>query len=319
MAKTMYMGQSDFLLDPDRAYFPHFTVIMRDRVKKKKATNVVVSGEAGVSKSMTCIQFALNVSPKKRKGGESRFGIDNIVFTFKEFMEQVAKSGMGVPIVFDEPSYAMGKREWYKQINQALVKTIESFRFKVRPLFIPIINISLLDKSVRSQLVQYHVVMRDRGKGSVYEISPSQFQDKTYWNYLCEIDYPLLNGNECPKGTCLGCKSLGDCPILRAQYERKKASIQETRYAQAIEEEVMRESRSMTIDELKEEAVLYIGEFLKTKKNADGNEYATIDAELMRIVLRAQCGIVIGKNKAQHLKKLIAYEYPQYAKKRGHG
>ena len=310
MAKTMYMGQSDFLLDPDRAYFPHFTVIMRDRVKKKKATNVVVSGEAGVSKSMTCIQFALNVSPKKRKGGESRFGIDNIVFTFKEFMEQVAKSGMGVPIVFDEPSYAMGKREWYKQINQALVKTIESFRFKVRPLFIPIINISLLDKSVRSQLVQYHVVMRDRGKGSVYEISPSQFQDKTYWNYLCEIDYPLFNGNECPKDTCLGCKSLGDCPILRAQYERKKASIQETRYAQAIEDETMRESRSMTIDEVKEEALVYINEFFNTDKN-------DIDAELMRIVLRTQCGIVIGKNKANHLKKLIAYEYPQYAKERG--
>jgi len=310
MANTWYIGQSDFLLDVDRAYFPHFTILMRSRVKAKKATNVVVSGEAGVGKSMICIQMALNISPKKK--GVPRFGIDNVVFTFKEFMEQVMKSGMGVPIVFDEPSYAMGKREWYKQVNQALVKTIESFRFKVRPLFIPIINISLLDKSVRSQLVQFHVVMHDRGRGSVYEISPSQFQDKTYWNYICELDYPMLNVAECPKTTCLGCKTLGNCPLLRAQYERKKAATQETRYAKAIEEESMRESRSMTIDEVKEEAMGYINEFFNVEKNM-------LDAELMRIVLRARCGIIIGKNKANHLKKLIVYEYPQYAKKRGQG
>ena len=311
MAKTWYIGQSDFVLDVDRAYFPHFTILMRNRVKAKKATNVVVSGEAGVGKSMICIQMALNISPKK-KGGIPRFGIDNIVFTFKEFMEQVAKSGMGVPIVFDEPSYAMGKREWYKQVNQALVKTIESFRFKVRPLFIPIINISLLDKSVRSQLVQFHVVMHDRGRGSVYEISPSQFQDKTYWNYICELNYPLLNTAECPKTTCLGCKTLSKCPLLRAQYERKKASIQETRYTQAIEDETMRESRSMTIDEIKGEAMQYIDKFFNEDKH-------DIDAELMRIVLKDKCGIIIGKNKALHLKKLIGYEHTQYAKNRGHG
>lgn len=311
MANTWRIGESDFVKDIDRAYYPYFTLLMRSRVKSKKANNVVVSGEAGVGKSMICIQMALNISPKK-KDGTPKFGIDNIVFTFKEFMKQVAKSGMGVPIVFDEPSYAMGKREWYKQINQALVKTIESFRFKVRPLFIPIINISLLDKSVRTQLVQFHVVMRDRGIGSVYEINPSQFQDKTYWNYLCDLNYPMLDADKCPRDSCLGCNDLETCPLLRGQYERKKASIQETRYAQAIEEESMRESRAMTIDEVKDEALLYIDKFFNEDKH-------DIDAELMRIVLKDKCGIIIGKNKALHLKKLIGYEHPQYAKNRGQG
>ena len=311
MAKTWHIGESDFITDIAHAYYPHFTILMRRRVKAKKATNVVVSGEAGVGKSMICLQMAQNISPKKRDG-TPRFGVDQIVFTFQEFMKQVAKSGMGVPIVFDEPSYAMGKREWYKQINQALVKTIESFRFKVRPLFIPIINISLLDKSVRSQLVQFHVVMHDRGRGSVYEINPSQFQDKTYWNYLCSLEYPLLDSDKCPRDTCLGCRTLETCSLIRAQYERKKAATQETRYAQAIEEEAMRESRAMTIDEVKDEALVLIDKFYNVDKQM-------IDSELMRIVLRAECGIVIGKNKALHLKKLIAYENPQYAKPRGHG
>jgi len=308
MAKTWHIGVSDFVKDVENAYYPYFTLLMRSRVRAKKATNVVVSGEAGVGKSTICMQMALNISPKK-KDGTPRFGIDQIVFTFKEFMEQVAKSGMGVPIVFDEPSYAMGKREWYKQINQALVKTIESFRFKVRPLFIPIINISLLDKSVRSQLVQFHVVMHDRGKGSVYQINPSQFQDKTYWNYLCEVNYPMIDSDKCPKDTCLGCRTLETCPLMRAQYERKKASIQESRYIQSIDEQIRIESRSMTIDEIKDSAMTLIDKFY----NPDKNE---IDTELMRIVLDKEADIRIGRNRGYALKKLIEYHHPEYAKPR---
>ena len=33
---------------------------------------------------------------------------------------------MGKCIVFDEPSYALGKRDWYKEIQKVLVHTIES-------------------------------------------------------------------------------------------------------------------------------------------------------------------------------------------------
>jgi hypothetical protein len=144
---------------------------------------------------------------------------------------------MGVPIVFDKPSYAMSKRDWYKELNKALVQTIESFRFKVHPLFIPIINKSLLDKTVRSYLLQFQIYVHDRGKATVYRLNPSQFDDKTYQYFFCNLEYPLFDRHLCNRETCLDCSKVEEeCQIFRARYERKKASIQDDRYAQQYEE-----------------------------------------------------------------------------------
>ncbi|MBA7715221.1 hypothetical protein ES703_124262 [subsurface metagenome] len=308
-SKLWHIGQSKFITDPDHAYYPYFTLLLRSRVKAKKATNIAVTGEAGIGKSQICLQIAQNISPKHRKTRLPKFGVDQIVFTFKEFMEQVLKADIGVPIVFDEPSYAMGKREWYKQINQALVKTIESFRFKVRPLFIPIINISLLDKSVRSQLVQFHVVMNDRGKASVYQISPSQFTDKTYWNYLADLEYPLLDSDKCPKETCLGCRTMDTCPFLRGQYEKKKASIQELRYSQTVVEEAKLESRNLTIEELQALAMKHFDDFYdKTEKS--------MDVMKMRIILRREEKVHVSRVRAYEVRKLLQMDHPDWFDKK---
>ena len=95
-----------------------------------------MTGEAGVGKSYLAFVLALLLDKK--------FGVDQIVYTYSDYMRLLRGLPMGRVIVFDEPSYAMGKRDWYKQINKVLVQTIESQRFKVHPLIIPIINKSLL-------------------------------------------------------------------------------------------------------------------------------------------------------------------------------
>lgn len=81
--------------------YPIFTLSIRKRINAKKAVNIAITGEAGVSKSYCGIQLAMLLDKK--------FSIDKqVVFDLKEFMTAVIKLRSGKPIVFDEPSYAIG-------------------------------------------------------------------------------------------------------------------------------------------------------------------------------------------------------------------
>ena len=168
--KPMKMGKHEFLINPKLGYYPYYSVMLRQRVKQKKIVNNVVTGEGGVGKTYFGNDICRVLSPY--------FDVDDIVFRYLEFMRCVITSPRGTPIEFDEPSYAMSKKDWYKEITKALVKTIESFRFKGKPLFIPIINKSLLEKDIRNYLLQFHVVVHDRGIATAYRLYTSQFREK---------------------------------------------------------------------------------------------------------------------------------------------
>jgi len=73
-----------------------------ERIHQKMSCNIVVTGEAGVWKSYCAIHIARIIEGKK-PNGEDRFGLDQVVFTYKDFMELVLKLPPDKPIVFDEP------------------------------------------------------------------------------------------------------------------------------------------------------------------------------------------------------------------------
>ena len=299
--KSYNLGGWEYKVNADLGYYPRFSNEIRGRINKKKATNVIVTGEGGVGKTYIAMQICKMLNP--------RFTVDQVVFNYADFMRAVIYTPMGVPIVFDEPSYAMGKREWFKQLNQALVKTIESFRFKVHPLFIPVINKALLDKTIRSYLLQYQVYVRDRGRAIVYRMNPSQHQDKVYINSLTELDYGMQDNNLCSMPTCLGCEYVSPkdpamrCQIFRAQYERKKANTQEDRYEQALDEAETKEIENLTINQLETIAMTYLDDIL----NDDG----TISQPKLKVVLFRKEGIKIGHNKSYDLKALMEYDLAQ--------
>lgn len=221
--QKMHFAKATYLVNRDLGYFPYFQFILRTRIKKKKAVNVVVTGEAGEGKSYEAWTLCMLLDPK--------FSVDQIVFTYSDYMKLLRSLPKGKPIMFDEPSYAMGKRDWYKQINKVLVQTIESQRFMVHPLFIPIINKALLDKTIRDHLIQFQVIVKDRGKADVFRLQTSQFEEKVYYHFICQLRYPLIG--KCTKPSCLGCRKMNQCKEFRAQYERKKKKIQSKRYEQA--------------------------------------------------------------------------------------
>jgi len=266
-----------------------------------------VCGEAGEGKSYVGIEIGRSIDQtfgkltSKYAKIDPLFGLPQVVFSYKGYLEVLLKLGRGHPIVFDEPSYAMGKREWYKQVNQALVKTVESARFMVKPLIIPIINTSLLDKTIRSYLIQYMVVLHDRGKGVVYRIQASQFQDKVYKRFLCRIRYGLMDHRECNKDSCLGCKKMEGCYLLRARYEKKKSSIQMKRYEQDLVDSYAVEGSRLTLEQLASLVIPLKEHFVEDNK---------INVVQMKLILRTEHGVRIGKNKSYDLKALLQLQHP---------
>lgn len=278
---------------------PYFCNALSHRIHRKLATNIVFTGEPGIGKSYMAITAA-RILEGKTASGQDRFTVDQVVFTFSEFMDLVLRLKSGKIIVFDEPSYAIGKREWYKELNQALTKTIESFRFKVHPLFIPVVNKSLLDKTVRDYLIQYQVNVYGRGKGTVYRLKPSQFMDKTYHEFFCELHYRQMDLAECKatngaeeRESCLGCECIMECQVFRAQYERKKAEIQDSRYESAKEQAERVESKILGISELETYALELKDQWLIDDK---------INVQRLRIALRDSRGIQVSLNRAYMIK-----------------
>lgn len=266
---------------------------LRRRVAQKKAVNVAVVGEAGISKSYVAFTLCLELDPK--------FSVDQIVFMYSDYMRLIRKLRIRKPIMFDEPSYAMGKRDWYKQLNKVLVQTIESQRFKIHPLFIPIINMTLLDKTIRDHLIQYAVFCYDRGEAWVYRLYPSQWKDEVYKIYLCTLRMPLI-GN-CTKPSCIGCRKLKKmCMEFRAQYERKKAGVQDERYEQAELEAAYVETRAMTDIQLAH--LIYA--FKDRIVTEDGN----LSPRKIKVTFLLKLNMKVGHNRAYLIAEILRQMYP---------
>lgn len=305
--KSMKLGSHEFLVNSKLGYYPYFSVELRKRVRNMKANNIVGTGEGGIGKSYMLSDICRTLSPY--------FGIEDVVYRYPEFLRCVQTARKGTPIEFDEPSYAMSKKDWYMEVTKALVKTIESFRFKGKPLFIPIINKQLLEKDIRSYLMQYHVHIYDRGKARVYRLYAAQDRDKVYRYELCQLRYKMFDINLCSKKSCLsginGCPKLFPsdtskrCMVFRAQYERKKISTQEERYEKAIEDAEIKETSKLDLDEIEAKIMVYFDKFYIVDKDK-------IDTDLLAIILKRMLNIRIGHNKLYRLKRMIEYDHPDY-------
>lgn len=287
------MGGYNFEYDEQNGVIPVFQWAMRQKINDKKACNVVVTGEAGIGKSYLALQLGRSLYRK--------FTVDCLVYTFSEFMKAVLNLPPYAPIVFDEPSYAMSHREWYKQVNQALARTFQSMRFKLHPVLIPVISLDLLDKEIRDYLVQFQVMLHDRGEGVAYLLKHSEFEHKTMFNRLCEVHYGLMDNNVCPKDSCLLCPKMKDCGVLRAQYERRKAEVQDKRFYEEMEQGAKQESKNLTLEQLVDYAKAIKPKIMKGDK---------ISIVLLKLALRDTYGVSIGNNRAYDIKVKLEQQDP---------
>lgn len=294
------------LMNREMGVAPYFSSMLRYRVNRKLACNIIVSGEPGIGKSYQAAMLA-RVNEGLKPNGQDRFSCKQIVFTFSEYMDLILNLKQGKSIMFDEPSYAMGKRDWFKEVNKVLVQTIESQRFLVHPLWIPIINQALLDKTIRAYLIQFRVNVVGRGHAIAYRIHASQSTEKIYQYQICDLFYRQFDQEKCQRNSCLDCKALHDpenpCEIFRAQYERKKLSIQRERYAQAKEGALQKESSEITEEQMIKLLTPMIPDLL--------NHRGRIDVSKMRIQMRDVHHIAISPYKAYNLKGILETQYQE--------
>ena len=308
--KLMNFNGWETLVSREMAVSPFFSSSIRFRVNHKLYTNVAVTGEAGIGKSYDACDMA-RICEGLTRNGIDRFKIDQVVYRESAYLSLLPKLRMGKAIVFDEPSYALGKRDWFKELQKVLVHTLESQRFLIHPVFIPIINLALLDKTIRAYLISHVVHIVGRGHGMAYRVKPSQRSDKVYWYGRGEIIYRMFDNELCNKDSCLGCKKLGDnddpqptnCRIFRAQYERKKKSIQLERYEQGKDKAQEIESRELTEQQI--ESIL-----MPEIENLR-NERGKLDIGKLRVFLRDETKIRISIWKAYQVKRMIEASNPQ--------
>jgi len=215
---------------------------IQGRITKKLSTKIIVVGEAGISKTYTALAIA--------EFFDKRFGVNEVIFGHRDYMELTLKLRAGRWIVLDEPSYVLGKREWYNELNKILVQTIESDRYRVHPLLIPIISKDLLDKTLREHLIQFMIIMYDLGSGEIYRLSRDHFNDKVLYHHVCGLKILTPKRNlqaECSKHTCLECSKLPDCnKFIWPKYERKRNEIQMQRYKQGMEDIESKERKRLS-------------------------------------------------------------------------
>jgi len=293
--RRINIGGYEFFQNTERGIFPVFSYIVRGRIHKKKATNTVITGEPGEGKSYLASDLCRVVDPK--------FSIDQVVFTYGMFLKQVINLPMGKPLEFDEPSYAIGKRDWFKDVNKSLVLTMESMRFKIHPIYIPIVSLNLLDKSVRNFLVQFMIQVIDRGRGMVYRLKGKQHQEGYYRYHLCDIHYALFDNEQCSRDSCLDCSKIDKgCMVFRSQYERKKRDIQDTRYKDSLEKFTKEESRRLGDKDLENLLLTVIPKIVNDKGEPDSTK--------IRIILEDEWNVIIGRNRGYKISKGLIIRYP---------
>jgi hypothetical protein len=117
-----------------------------------------------------------------------------------------------------------------------------------------------------------------------------------------ELYYRMFDNKLCSKDSCLGCKKVETCTIFRAQYERKKRSIQLERYEQAEEQASQKESQELTEEQIEKLLEPHISEIL--------NERGQLSVPKMRVWLRTE-GIRLSSWKAYQIKGNIEGSHPE--------
>lgn len=117
---------------------------------------------------------------------------------------------------------------------------------------------------------------------------------------MCTLEYDLFDSHLCQRASCLDCDKLTkkdsesySCNIFRAQYERKKASIQETRYEQAKELAAKTETKELTIKQIENLAITLKERWLDEDR---------INVQRLRIALQDEYGVNLSNNRAYKLK-----------------
>jgi len=186
--------------------------ILQRAQRKENYLLAIIGRRTGIGKSRAGIRICEEMS--KKLGVP--FGLENIIFTFKDFLNILPKLMSNSFILMDDAGLALGNREFGRLINRLANMTYQSFRFKYIHTIFTMPNLSYLDVAERKLLHEY--IRIDR-KAEPY----------TYGK-LYELWVDDLTGKLGRKGIMDELRIEKSDDDFFALYEQKKADIMNTRY-----------------------------------------------------------------------------------------
>ncbi len=106
-----------------------------------------------------------------------------IVFNSYQFWLRMQTCGEWEWTLWDEPNKGLSHRDWYLDMNKAVVTYIQTFRFKHKPLLLALPHIRLLDKSARAVMVG-EAMMKRPGLARVHQLEPDYFGTREFFKYF---------------------------------------------------------------------------------------------------------------------------------------
>jgi len=166
------------------------------RVKKKVISNSdlftgIVDGRVGTGKSTLAAQLAYFCS-------DGKLTLDNVVFTPKQFMDQLNNAKPGTNIILDEAFDTMNKRKSRSAENMEVLSLMQKMRVKRVFIWIVLPYYYDLDKNVILGLadILFHVWRKDfgtRGSYSVYDrkkLKSLWLTRRQYYDYPKFVEAP---------------------------------------------------------------------------------------------------------------------------------
>lgn len=108
---------------------------------------------------------------------------EGVVFNSQQFWNRMSTTGEWEWTTWDEPNKGLSHRDWYLDMNKAVVTYIQTFRFRHKPLLLALPHLRLLDKSARAVMIG-EAMMKRHGLARIHQLEPDYFGTREFFKYF---------------------------------------------------------------------------------------------------------------------------------------
>ena len=145
---------------------------MDERRKREKNFVALITGPPGRGKTLFGIRLAEELH--HRWGVQISPELPICIYNPLSFWNFMEKSPDWTVAKWDEPNKGLSHRQWYEEMNKAVVTYLQTFRFKKKNLLLMLPSARLVDKSARA-VCAFEIMMKEPGLGRVYQLIQNDF------------------------------------------------------------------------------------------------------------------------------------------------
>lgn len=139
----------------------------------------IITGPTGTGKSYAALSLGEEIQGRKLE-------VHQVVFTAREFLEELGNLKKGDVIIFDEAGIGMSAREWSSQLNKMLSTVLQSFRYRNIAVIFTVPDLSFVDVHLRKlfhTLIETKLIFRRKELcvAGWFQISYNGRVKKTYY------------------------------------------------------------------------------------------------------------------------------------------